>query len=260
MYHRRKRQSLYAKYKRGNHGHSARGRSRSYVPRRNRGYLGPYSGIKYSVSKVMQTKVNDCGINAGVALELAQYGNILTFENFSLSPSTNTASLIPIPQGTAYNNRIGNNVRVTAVRAHIQFNIPAASVAGDIVRIIVYLDKQANGVAATASQILQPATGTTVTISSYQNWFYVDRFKILHDETMELNPPTSVTATEVSCAYFRDWKWSHKCSMPIRYSATTGALTELQSYNLGILVVTLIGNAFIPTNGSWIRTYFKDEQ
>jgi len=256
MYGRAARKKVYGKYRRSSAvTRSARYHSR--VPRRSRGYLGPYSGLKYTVGKVLQTKVLDNTVTTiGTGMpgdqQIVNTGFIVSFNGIG---GAGQPGVLGIAQGTAYNNRIGNNIRVVAIRGRITVKIITETIA-DQVRMIVYEDKQANGTAATWSQIMQLNTN----MMSYQNWFYVDRFKILKDEICDLNPPTSVVADQASITFYKTFEFSLKMSKPVRYSSTTGAIAELQSINIGVGFNSVNESATIQTTNSWVRTYFKDEQ
>ena len=56
----------------------------------------------------------------------------------------------------------------------------------------------------------------------------VDRFVILKDKTYTLNPPTQNAALG-SCQTLREIKMNKKCNIPLEFSSTTGAITQLES-------------------------------
>jgi len=156
------------------------------------------------------------------------------------------ASVNLIPQGTTKNQRIGNKCTLVNVNVHGQviLNTQAAnSVVGDKVRWIVYVDKQANGAAIGApSDLIQTMPAATTTVDSFRNMDNVERFLILKDKTYVLNPGTQSGALG-SAAVVREIKMNKKCSIPLEFSATTGAITEIRSNNIGFLFMSLGNNA-----------------
>lgn len=149
------------------------------------------------------------------------------------SPSINL-----LPQGADAFERIG--LKATIVSIHFRFlqfclsnNVIDAT--GDAHRIIVYLDRQANGAAATPAQILE----APVSISSFNNLENSNRFHILMDKTSSFGSMAGgISAAQATNPTFKVLKWNKRCRIPIRFGGATGALTEIQSNNIGVLIVS----------------------
>ncbi len=88
--------------------------------------------------------------------------------NVSPVASTGTipvsGSVVKIPQGTEENERIGRKCTIKSIHCRYQAELRGASnssLQSDVLRIIMYLDKQANGAAAAVSDISETATWQT---------------------------------------------------------------------------------------------------
>lgn len=147
-------------------------------------------------------------------------------------------SIIEIPQGTTEKTRIGRKAFIKSI--HMRMNTTLGAFAGstappdDTIRILVYMDKQCNGTAATALQILE-----TATIHSFRNLANSDRFQILMDKTHTMryaggSGDGAANDYGVKRAFFQ----KHiKLHMPVHYDLTAGAITEIRSNNIGVFVI-----------------------
>lgn len=169
---------------------------------------------------------------------------------------TITDSLNKIPQGTTESQRGGRKCTITSVTWKYWVAIPeidavATPSAGDTVRLILYVDKQANGATAAVTDILESADW-----QSFYNLANSKRFRIICDKLHTLNYATLASdgAGVVSSAELaKDAEVSYKLNLPVEFSSTTGAITEIRSNNLGIL---LISNAGLAGLFSKIRLRF----
>lgn len=179
---------------------------------------------------------------------IAGTGTVLTFTSYGTSPPAPGLSMNLISQGTAKTQRIGNKVKVYRIRLNGIVVLPAASTSGDIMRIILYEDKQANGGGATVANILEQNNMT-----SRQAMDYVDRIRVIKDRYYTVNPGagTSGSLATPVCHF----SMSHKCNTDIKYSSTTGAITEIQSNNFGVLAITAQGIMQLYLQS---RVYYKD--
>lgn len=145
-------------------------------------------------------------------------------------------SLNLVPQGTTDKTRIGNKINVVNLNMNFHFSQDDQTTlffGNGPLRMIVYHDKQANGAAAVVTDIL-----TTASILSFRNMDQVERFTILSDKL--LNSPevtANVAHTSNSVMYKR---WAKKMNIPIHFSSTTGAITELKSSNIGVLLIAAV--------------------
>lgn len=120
-------------------------------------------------------------------------------------------------------------------------------------RIIVYVDKQANGATAAITDILK-----TASLSSYRNLDQVDRFIILDDQVVALEQQVVNSASSVTGDCAKQWKVSKKCNIPIHFNAAAGAITELRSNNVGVAFITTTTQANFAFQGT-ARVKFTDD-
>ncbi len=144
------------------------------------------------------------------------------------------ASLNLIPQGVLENNRIGRRCTLKSLQMNITTTIAStANVAdgSDRLRVIIYQDKQTNGATAATLDLLQ-----TAVINSFYNLENQMRFRILHDSNHIMSQNVFfAAATPLKRGFF---KVSKRLNIPLEFSGVAGALTELRSNNIGVLMLT----------------------
>ncbi len=170
------------------------------------------------------------------------------------------ATINIIAQGVTESTRIGRKCTITNIGWRYDINLPlidagASPTGGDVVRIILYLDKQTNGATATVLNVLQ-----TADYQSFNNLSNKGRFTILMDKTHIINyfGMASDNAGVVSQALpVKSFKFFKKCNISIEYddSAATGALTTIRTNNIGILSISRAGVVQIASK---IRLRFSD--
>lgn len=163
-------------------------------------------------------------------------------------------SLNLVPQGTTDQTRIGNKISIRNINIHGYMSYDdqttGAFGAGNL-RVILFVDKQCNGATALVTDILKSAS-----IESFRNMDQVDRFTILKDIVFE-GPQLVANALHTSQTT-KYWSLSAKCDLPIHFSSTTGAITELRSNNIGMLYIT-DGAAVNPASLGVARVKFTDD-
>lgn len=155
------------------------------------------------------------------------------------------ASLLRIPEGNGESERIGR--KITVRKLAWRFTIKLTEVDGaanpvnpDTIRVILYLDKQANGAAAATQDILEDNE-----FISFNNLANSKRFRTLMDRTYDINchagggdgVASDWVGTRVSDTFFKN------VNIPIEYdnSATTGALATIRSNNINVLLLGQTG-------------------
>ncbi len=159
----------------------------------------------------------------------------------------NTGSINLIPQGITEKTRVGRKCNIRSIGWRYQLELTeqidgATPPQCDVVRVILYLDKQANGATATVSGILESDD-----YQSFNNLANSQRFRILLDKTHSLSRRT-LSATQNadtfdSAQVFFNYQYFKKCNIPLEFDSTAGAITEIRSNNLGVLLVGLNGVA-----------------
>jgi len=224
-------------HKKISHGYGTT-KSRRFLPGIDRtgGYYGRYP-MRDGELKFFDVTLDDVTIASG--------GNI-------------TPSLNLIPQGITESTRGGRKCTIRSINWRWTHSLPetvdtSSNGSGDSVRIILYVDKQCNGAAAVALDILE-----TNNINSFRNLSNKNRFRILFDRTQAINiiafsqNGTSKYSTTNNIKVGAIYK---TCNIPIEFSNTTGAITEIRSNNIGVL---LVGNAGTSQWTSTIRLRFSD--
>ncbi len=169
----------------------------------------------------------------------------------------NSGSVNLIAQGVTESQRVGRKCTIKSINWRYQIELSASSGTtfqeSDTMRIIMYLDKQCNGATATITGILESAN-----YQSFNNLANKNRFRTLYDQTHTLNTQGGAgngTANDfgpqkVTGSFFK------QCDIPIEFDSTTGAITEIRSNNLGVLVIAEQGG--ISTFDSKLRLRFSD--
>jgi len=146
------------------------------------------------------------------------------------------ADFVVMAQGTANGTRIGSQITVTNINCHLDVvtgtNASNPGVAHTPVRIILGIDKQANGAAPAVLDVLQTASPY-----SFRNMYTLNRFIILKDKLFDMNPILYVSAPNVG-ENGRILKFAWKGQLPILYSGTTASITEIKSNNVFLLVIS----------------------
>ncbi len=194
--------------------------ARMKAKRKRRSYAGRYRGGAYNPSrelKFFDTTIDDVTISAT--------GDIQSSVNL-------------IAQGVSEDERIGRKCTVHRIQWRgtlILKKGTSEDSSEEAVRVIMYLDKQANGAVATNTQILHTA--------SYQAFYNLEnkgRFRILLDRTWALNATAGGGNGTTSDTFSKvvTFSMNRKVNIPIEFSLNTGAIGEIRSNNIGILLIS----------------------
>lgn len=168
---------------------------------------------------------------------------------FTLTPGStgfiDSTSTLLIPQGVADNNRIGRKIVIKSLMFRCELNdrgrqdtdTVTPQIDQNVARLILYVDKQANGAGAAVTDILQNATWM-----SYRNLDNEKRFDILYDDFHVIKSVpffnNNATNDAIGAQGAEEFiKWSKKVDIPITYSGAAGALSERTEYNIGFLYI-----------------------
>ncbi len=210
-----------------------------FTPGLNRtgGFYGRFSGLN------AEMKFHDLSVAQAV---------------FSATGTISSTSLNVISQGVGEAQRVGRKCTIKSINWHwvlrlFQRTTQATPPTADTVRMIIYLDRQCNGAAATVLGILE-----TAQFQSFRNLANTNRFQILYDKTKALNY-LSVTSdidnefnameTTFAGSFYK------KVNIPIEYDSTSGTIGEIRSNNLGVLTIAENG---LPGLTSRMRLRFSD--
>ncbi len=166
-------------------------------------------------------------------------------------------SMCKIAQGITESARIGRVIHIKRLTIDFGGFLKSTSNGaqnGDVIRIIVFLDKQSNGAAPAVTDILE----TAVHNSFYNLANVPSRFKILHSKFITLNSLSGQGNGTAWTFERKTWRyrWNKKCNIPIHYDLTTAVIGALTANNVGILVIS--SGATATTLGFVWRMRFID--
>ncbi len=170
-----------------------------------------------------------------------------------------SGSLLTIPEGNGEEQRVGRKINIKKISWRYTISLPTTATANDssdIVRVMLVLDKQANGANATAGDVL-----ATTDYQSFNQLANSMRFQVLMDKTYSIisgsgsgrgTTDTLSYGGAVLCA-----QWHKKCNIRIEYdtTATTGVITSIKSNNIFVILGSLRGAAGFESN---MRFRFQD--
>lgn len=168
--------------------------------------------------------------------------------NFGLIPISQVGTIVSsslintIQQGTGPSDRIGRKIQVKAIGLTFTMILPTtvtADDAGDSLRVILYLDRQANGAAALPTDILN----TPIEINAFRELENVSRFNLLYDKTFSINASAGLSTGTGRHVLRR--KMYLEMEYPVFYTGTGTSLSNIRSNNFGILVVSENASAII---------------
>ncbi len=170
------------------------------------------------------------------------------------------ASLLRIPEGNGASARIGRKITVRQINWRFEIKLAeadgVANPANDTtVRVLLYLDKQANGAAAAVTDIVVASN-----FQSFNNLSNSKRFRTLMDRTYNLNRPSGGgngttsdwAGLRVSDTFFK------KVNIPIEYNstATDGSLATIRSNNINMLIFGSTADAVFTSK---MRIRYSDQ-
>lgn len=189
--------------------------------------------------------------------------HIDTFNSATVISST--ATIIPLNlsvQGDTDITRTGDDIQATSIQWRMVFISDADRLSGTIIRFLLVWDRQANGVAATAAQVLDTSVITNPTLAPYNHSFQ-QRFKILHDSIILQNPnvlldfdPASGNST-TDQPLINHMKNKRQLSRTVKYNGNAGTIADIETNSL---LAIFVSNAAAdgPALTSGFRFYFKD--
>ncbi len=170
-----------------------------------------------------------------------------------------TATVNIIPQGVTEVQRVGRKCTLKSLWWRYQVTLPTQDaigvpISGDTLRIILYLDKQANGATALNTDVLE-----STDVHSFRNLANSGRFVFLCDKLHTLNyrAMASDGAGVVSQGkVVQDFVFYKNMNIPIEFNGATGAIAEIRSNNIGVILASNLG---IIGFNSKIRLRFSDQ-
>lgn len=164
-----------------------------------------------------------------------------------------------ISAGTLEQQRIGRKITIKNINWRYQLKLPilddsALLESSEVMRLIFYQDKQCNGTPATAIQIME----TVIGIHSFRKLANAGRFTILMDKVYVLNYQAVshlANDTIAQAEVLIEDSFFKKVHIPIEFLGTSGAIRNVTSNNLGVLVITRSGTGSLTSK---VRIRFTD--
>ncbi len=176
----------------------------------------------------------------GILGELKFFDGTKGSTTTSATGAISNLSLNLVAQGITEKTRIGRKINIRSLFLHGNVTLPStATVANtaDSARIIVYLDKQANKATAAVTDIME----ATISIDSFRNLGNKGRFRILSDRKYDVWSGAGAGEAAGDSEYGEmiiSWDLAlAKLNIPIEFTAETGAITEITSNNVGVMVI-----------------------
>ncbi len=189
------------------------------------GYYGRYSGSNPEM-KFKDTTVDDGVVAASMNVQTA---------------------LLVIAEGNGESQRVGRKVTVKRIGWRYEVLLPTTATAADtsdVVRVVLVLDKQANGALPVATDVFEDDD-----YQSFNNLANSQRFRILMDKSYSIATPAGSGRGTTDTLSYGDnvitAQWHKTCNIPIEYdnSATTGVITSIRSNNIFAVVGSKSGVA-----------------
>lgn len=204
------------------------------------GFYGRYSG------KNAELKFKD----TTVALTASATAGVILFDSLNI-----------IAEGNGESARIGRKLTIKKIQikgSWANVVVTTAATTDQRLRIILYLDQQTNGTAATVVGVLESAS-----INAFRNLANSSRFQVLMDKTLTVrNQYVGQTAAGAftTTVETRSWSFYKNCNIDIEYdnSATTGVLTSQRTNNLGIMILSETASS-PPLVGFTCRLRYSDQ-
>lgn len=185
--------------------------------------------------------------------ELKFFDSTFSSTNVPSAGSIVLDSLHKVPSGTGESQRVGRKIVVKAINIKMVTTLQEqtfTNTTDDGLRYIVYMDKQCNGQAAAVTDILE-----TATYLSFNNLSNKNRFTILMDKYVDIHATAAGGSTFQSGKVAMTHTWYKKLSFPVEFNSTTGAISEIRSMNVGVLIIS--DNARVDCNAQ-IRVRYLD--
>lgn len=155
-------------------------------------------------------------------------GNIDATGEVAPGGGTSTG-IVLIPQGVTESTRVGRKCTIRSILMRGTIDV-ASSASSAYCTIALVWDKQANGAYPAFTDVF--ATSTTY---SHLNLANSGRFVILKRWHLAINQATYNDTGATFAGSRRVVKYYKKCNIPLEFSSTTGAITELKSNNLMVM-------------------------
>lgn len=170
-------------------------------------------------------------IQQGLTPEKKFFDTALAFNLDLTGEVPATGQLILIPQGDTESTRDGRQavIKSIQIRGIVSFTPAAAATAATVGFIYLILDTQCNGAAAAVTDVFTSA-------DMWANQLQLNnsgRFRILKRWVYPMVSPAGATTAYNNVQ--KQLEYYKRCSIPIDWNGTAGAITEIRSNNLFLM-------------------------
>ncbi len=171
-------------------------------------------------------------------------------DGFQGGVTSTTGTIIPtingVPRGTGRSERIGRKIIIKHVSIRYTVNIPpiaTSSNSSDVIRFVMYQDKQTNGLAAAITDILD-TTLLSLTYQSFLNLVNAGRFKILFDHKFVVNALSGTTGFNFDSRVYNAF-YTKELNIPVDFDDTVsdGDISSMRTNNIGYFFISRQGDA-----------------
>ena len=216
------------------------------LKRKNTNFRRPVKRRKITVAS-LNRKLNKLAKD-----EELKFHDVNVIDAVVSSTGSYQGSLAIIAIGTGDSQRIGRKIRIKSIFAHITLvlsgiNDQADRPVGDIVRIIVHVNKQTNGAQGSVTSLLVSSN-----YDAYRNLNNSNRYRVLLDRTYAINPRTDRTdgtLTDTSSTTVQYHKEAMTgLDLVIDYAADDGTLSTNTSNSLNVLFIARSSLTLLDVN------------
>lgn len=217
-----------------------------FVPAREEGmvsaWVGPKPSLRGSTKKRTYPKRNLVLIKRTVKQCMEKLLELKHIETaIALNPALAAGQFVMpliMAQGTTPSTRIANQIKIRSVCLEGTVGLAPATTA-DVVRALIFIDRQPNGAAPAVVDILTAATATSCyNMDKVDHLGHRFRFRVLLDKMFEIEVYAGAVVT-------RAIPFSHtvKLNHIVHYQGNAGTIADLMTNNLSVLIITAAGSA-----------------
>jgi len=158
-----------------------------------------------------------------------------------LNTALNYTNLNTIANSTGESGRIGRKITFRYLEIRGDFTLlenTTANATTDVVRMVIFVDKQTNGFSANLDAMLSTVTNGEAVNAPYllENQ---GRFSVICDKMVHINALAGgIGATASSGRSIKSFRFQTMMNVPMEYAASTGAITEIASNSLHLCFVS----------------------
>lgn len=150
-------------------------------------------------------------------------------------------ALNAIAQGDGESQRDGRKVTVRSVHVKGYISLPAQSgsaMRSRIVRVLLLLDTQTNGAQFNSEDVLVDPTSTALDPFTFRNLQYTNRFRVLKDISITLNPDVISTTANGDRVAQVNMHHYFKNGLSVCFNGTTANVSTIADHSLHIMAIS----------------------